>query len=206
MSGEEQRERLRFARQWRTGSPTTASTSNRALSANVGADYRLHGVPLTVGGNFSWVPPYSVQETDVQAQSYELTRVVDAYALWTIDKKTKLRLSLSNVVPRNYVTTNSIVAGGQAQTVVANGPDLSRRGVAVRDEVVGPRAASACFSPRGSPTTRCAACAAFVDRRSLVRRFVHAAFIFRSTPPPHRRVSVASALRSRRSISGAAGT
>ena len=91
-------------------------------SANVGADYRLHGVPMTVGGNFSWVPPYSVQETDVQTQSYELTRVVDAYALWTIDKKTKLRLSLSNVVPRNYATTNSIVAGGQAQTVVANGP------------------------------------------------------------------------------------
>ena len=30
--------------------------------------------------------------------------------------------SLSNVVPRSYVTTSAIVAGGQAQTVVANGP------------------------------------------------------------------------------------
>lgn len=91
-------------------------------SANLGADYRVHGLPLTVGGNFNWIPPYSVQETDVQSQSYQLTRVVDAYALWAIDSKMKLRLSLSNIVPRNYVTTASIVAGGQAQTVVANGP------------------------------------------------------------------------------------
>ena len=48
--------------------------------------------------------------------------MIDAYALWTIDKTTKLRLSLSNVVPRNYVTSNTIVGGGQSQMVVANGP------------------------------------------------------------------------------------
>lgn len=91
-------------------------------SANLGGDYRLRGWPLTVGGNFNWVPPYSVQQTDIQSQSYELKRVVDAYALWAISPSTKLRLSLSNVVPRNYVTTSTIVASGQAQTVVANGP------------------------------------------------------------------------------------
>lgn len=91
-------------------------------SANLGGDYRLRGWPLTVGGNFNWIPPYSVQQTDIQSQSYELKRVVDAYALWAISPSTKLRLSLSNVVPRNYVTTSTIVASGQAQTVVANGP------------------------------------------------------------------------------------
>jgi len=91
-------------------------------SANLGGDYRFRGWPLTVGGNFNWVPPYSVQQTDLQSQSYELKRVVDAYALWAINPSTKLRLSLSNVVPRNYVTTSMVVAGGQAQTVVANGP------------------------------------------------------------------------------------
>ena len=91
-------------------------------SANLGGDYRFRGWPLTVGGNFNWIPPYTVQQTDIQSQSYELTRVVDAYALWTFNPSTKLRLSLSNVVPRNYVTASSIVAGGQAQTVVANGP------------------------------------------------------------------------------------
>ena len=91
-------------------------------SANLGGDYRFRGLPLMVGGNVSWVPPYTVQASDIQSQGFELTRVVDAYALWTIDKTTKLRLSLSNIVPRNYVTTNDVLANGQSQLVVANGP------------------------------------------------------------------------------------
>ncbi len=91
-------------------------------TANIGADYRFRGLPLTLGGNFNWIPPYTVQETALQSQGYDLTRVVDAYALWAIDKTTKLRFSLSNVVPRNYVTTNTIVGGGQSQMVTANGP------------------------------------------------------------------------------------
>ena len=91
-------------------------------TANVGADYRFRDLPLTMGGNFNWVPPYTVQDTAVQSQGYDLARVVDAYALWSIDKTTKVRLSLSNIVPRTYVTTNTIVGDGQSQTVTANGP------------------------------------------------------------------------------------
>jgi iron complex outermembrane receptor protein len=91
-------------------------------SANLGGDYRFRGWPLTVGANMSWVPPYTVQQTDIQSQAFEMTRVVDAYALWAITSTTKLRLSLSNFVPRNYVTASTIVASGQSQMVVANGP------------------------------------------------------------------------------------
>jgi outer membrane receptor for ferrienterochelin and colicins len=91
-------------------------------SANLGGDYRLRVLPLTIGANLSWVPPYTVQQTDTQGEYFELTRVVDAYALWTLNPTTKLRLSLSNFVPRNYVTASTILASGQAQTVVANGP------------------------------------------------------------------------------------
>lgn len=91
-------------------------------TANVGGDYKFRSLPLTVGGNFSWIPPYSVQDTAIQSQGYDLTRVIDTYALWTVDKTTKLRFSLSNVVPRNYITTNTIVGDGQSQRVVANGP------------------------------------------------------------------------------------
>jgi outer membrane receptor for ferrienterochelin and colicins len=91
-------------------------------TANFGGDYRFRSLPLTVGGNFSWVPPYTVQDAANQSQGYDLTRVIDTYALWTINKTTKLRLSLTNVVPRNYITSNTIVGGGQSQMVVANGP------------------------------------------------------------------------------------
>jgi iron complex outermembrane receptor protein len=102
-------------------------------SANIGGEYRMRGLPLTLGGNFNWIPPYTVQQTDLQSQSYQLTRVVDAFALLAIDPSTRLRLSLSNIVPRNYVTGSSIIAGGQNQTVVSNGP--SYRVVSLRLEM-----------------------------------------------------------------------
>ena len=91
-------------------------------SANVGGDYRFRAYPLTLGTNFNWVPPYSVQETDLQSQSYQLVRVLDAYALWTFGPGARLRLSLSNLVPRDYVTSSNILAAGLSQTVTASGP------------------------------------------------------------------------------------
>ena len=98
-------------------------------TANVGGDYKFRSVPWTVGGNFSWVPPYTVQDTALQSQTVDLARVLDVYALWAIDKTTKLRMSLSNVVPRNYITMNTIVGDGQSQLVTANGPTYRVVGV-----------------------------------------------------------------------------
>jgi len=102
--------------------PYNRSDQQPRATANLGGDYRFRGLPLTIGANFNWIPPYTVQDTALQSQGYDLTRVIDTYGLWTIDKTTKLRLSLSNVVPRNYITTNTIVGGGQSQMVTANGP------------------------------------------------------------------------------------
>jgi len=102
-------------------------------SANLGSDYKLSGWPVTLGGNVNWIPPYTVQETDTQSQYVDLTRVVDGYVLWAVSPNTKFRLSLSNLVPRNYVTSSTILAGGQAQTVVSNGPTY--RVVALRLEM-----------------------------------------------------------------------
>jgi outer membrane receptor for ferrienterochelin and colicins len=91
-------------------------------SANIGGEYRMRSAPLMVGANFNWIPPYTVQQTDIQSASFELTRVVDAFALWTFSPAARLRLSLSNLVPRNYVTSATILASGQSQTVISNGP------------------------------------------------------------------------------------
>jgi iron complex outermembrane receptor protein len=102
-------------------------------SANLGGDYRLRVLPLTLGANFNWVPPYTVQETDLQNQTYQMVRVIDGYVLWAIGPCAKLRLSLSNLVPRNYVTGSTILASGEAQTVVSSGPTY--RVVALRLEM-----------------------------------------------------------------------
>jgi iron complex outermembrane receptor protein len=91
-------------------------------SVNLGGEYRLRSAPLTFGANLNWVPPYAVQQTDVQSQTFEMTRVLDAYALWSVRPGLRVRLSLANAVPRHYVTGSTIVDAGQAQTVVTDGP------------------------------------------------------------------------------------
>jgi outer membrane receptor for ferrienterochelin and colicins len=102
------------------------------VSLNIGGDYRLRGLPLQMGANASIVPGYSVQQSELQSSSIDATRVVDAFALWTVSGTTRLRLSLSNIVPRNYVTSSTILSSGQAQTSVSNGPTY--RVVALRLE------------------------------------------------------------------------
>jgi iron complex outermembrane receptor protein len=76
-------------------------------TANLGADYRFAGVPLTIGGNLNWTPGYLTRLSDVQTASIGRKLVVDAYGLWTFNPGLALRLSLSNIDPRDYVTGSS---------------------------------------------------------------------------------------------------
>ncbi len=90
-------------------------------TGNLGADYRFRATPLSIGGNLSWTPAYETQQTNLQLQKLSTKRVIDTYVLWTIDSATKLRLSISNIAPRDLDTTSSIFEGSQLQTVVSSG-------------------------------------------------------------------------------------
>jgi iron complex outermembrane receptor protein len=92
------------------------------MTLNLGGEYRLRSAPLTLGGNLSSVPGYAVQQTELQSLTVNTTRVLDAFALWALTPATKLRFSLSNALPRNYITGSTVLASGQSQTVVSNGP------------------------------------------------------------------------------------
>ena len=89
-------------------------------TANLGADYRFAGVPLTMGGNINWTPGYTTRLTDVQTASIGKKLVIDAYGLWTFNPALALRLSFSNLDPHDYLTGSSF-----------DGPDL--QGVPVRE-------------------------------------------------------------------------
>ena len=75
------------------------------LSANLGADHRFRGTPLTVGGNVNHVPGYRTQLADNRFAIAAGKTVVDAYALWALDANTALRLLASNLAPRDYTAT-----------------------------------------------------------------------------------------------------
>jgi len=88
-------------------------------TANFGADYRLRGVPLTLGGNVNWVPSTTTRIEADQTVNTSSKQVWDAYALWTLNPNTGLRLLGSNLNPRDYANTStndSVIAGVTERT------------------------------------------------------------------------------------------
>lgn len=67
------------------------------LSLNLGVDYRLRALPLTVGGNVNWVPEYAVQSTAEERKQTGRKRVIDLYALWRFSPDARLRVSAGNL-------------------------------------------------------------------------------------------------------------
>ncbi|MDP2008048.1 MAG: TonB-dependent receptor [Rubrivivax sp.] len=94
-------------------------------SANLGADYRLRGLPLTLGGNVNWVPGTTTRIEFDQTTATTTKVVWDAYALWAFSPTVGLRLLGNNLVARDYSTTtvnDAVVAGGATErTTVRNG-------------------------------------------------------------------------------------
>ena len=87
-----------------------------SMTANVGADYRLRAVPLTVGGNVNYNPGYSTRLSAEQLTTVSQKRVMDVYGLWRVDSTTAWRLTLSNLDPRYYNTGNTYVGNGVTES------------------------------------------------------------------------------------------
>ena len=91
------------------------------MIANLGGDYTFKSAPWKIGGNVSWTPPFTIQSTDIQSTSFGVRRQLDFYALWSVDPDTKLRFTLTNALPVNYITGTTTIQGGQTQSVLTNG-------------------------------------------------------------------------------------
>lgn len=84
--------------------PNNRLDSQPGGTANVGADYRWPGTPLTVGGNFNYTPGYTTRLSDEQWLTQSAKRVVDAYVLWTINPAMRLRVTGSNLLQQDAET------------------------------------------------------------------------------------------------------
>jgi iron complex outermembrane receptor protein len=73
-------------------------------TANAGADYRLAGTPLTVGGNLNLTPGYDTRISEAQWAEQGRKLVGDAYVLVQVSPQLQLRLTASNLLPRDYLT------------------------------------------------------------------------------------------------------
>lgn len=86
---------------------------------NLGADYRVRGTPLALGGSFSFTPGYATQISDTQRVVQSRQRGVDAYAVWTFSPTVKLRVSGSNLAPVDEWTASTV--GLQTAQTVSTG-------------------------------------------------------------------------------------
>jgi iron complex outermembrane receptor protein len=77
-------------------------------TANLGADYKLPGLPLTLGGNLNFTPDYTTRLATSQWAEAGRKRVVDAYALWQISPVARLRLSGSNLAPEQALSVSTV--------------------------------------------------------------------------------------------------
>lgn len=75
---------------------------------NIGADHRFRGTPLTAGTTFGWTPGYAARASAGEFSEVGVRRVWDAYALWRFSPNAQLRLSASNLLPRDDFGVESV--------------------------------------------------------------------------------------------------
>ncbi|MBB5369206.1 MULTISPECIES: TonB-dependent siderophore receptor [unclassified Janthinobacterium] len=100
--------RANLARNWSrvdaVPGPDNRLDSQLPWSANLGADYQLTGLPLTVGGNLNYQAGGASRDTR-ELWSYQGTkRELDLYGLWKFSDKLRLRLSGANLLAQKFPT------------------------------------------------------------------------------------------------------
>ncbi len=120
--------RFNLARNWSRVSsvpgPDNRLDGQTPLSGNIGIDYRMDKLPLTLGGNFSYQRNGHLRTSETQSSYGSPTRSLDMFALWKWDKKDQLRLSLSGVAHRDTISEEfyADANGSSSQLSARNNP------------------------------------------------------------------------------------
>jgi outer membrane receptor for ferrienterochelin and colicins len=84
--------------------PDNRLDQQAAGTVNLGADYRLRGTGLTLGGNVNWQPGYTTRLSPTQWITQSKKLVADAFVLYAFNPGLHLRVSGSNLAARDYLT------------------------------------------------------------------------------------------------------
>lgn len=100
--------------------PNNRLTEQPDGTLNLGADYKLPKSPLTIGGNINFTPAYTTQISDEQTSTQPDKLQIEAYGLWVFAPGYQMRVSASNLTPRDYVSSGTLLttnAQGQAMRI-----------------------------------------------------------------------------------------
>jgi iron complex outermembrane receptor protein len=113
--------RANYSRYWSSvddiPGPDNRLEQQARQTANVGLDYRVKAVPLTVGGNLNWTPLTLVQSSVNERLATGMKRQLDLYGLWKFSANTQLRISGNNLLPRRYESARVVETDGMVQAL-----------------------------------------------------------------------------------------
>ncbi|MFG6462310.1 TonB-dependent receptor plug domain-containing protein [Roseateles sp. DXS20W] len=95
-------------------------------TANLGFDYRLRSLPVSIGASLNWTPSSTIQQTALTEITTNRKLVTDAFATWNISQEQSLRLSASNLSPLDYYTGSVSTTDTQIVTSRSGGPSYTQ--------------------------------------------------------------------------------
>ncbi|WP_431261042.1 TonB-dependent receptor plug domain-containing protein [Roseateles chitinivorans] len=90
-------------------------------TANLGADYRLRSVPLTLGASLNYTPTTLLQQSDQVLNDIDKKRVIDLSAMWTFSPVVAVRVAASNLVPLTFGNGSIATTPGRIVTSESTG-------------------------------------------------------------------------------------
>ena len=98
-------------------------------TGNFGLDYRLPKSKLTIGGNYNWTPPYSLQTSSTEHSDTGSKRQLDLYGLWKFSAGTQLRLYANNILQRDSENASQVQSVAGLQTAQSSSRTYANYGV-----------------------------------------------------------------------------
>lgn len=93
--------------------------------ANLGADYRLRSVPVSLGASLNYTPTTLVQQSQQTQVFADVKRLIDAFAIWHMSPSTNLRVSASNLLPLDYANGSQSVTDMRVIRSLSAGPSYT---------------------------------------------------------------------------------
>ncbi|MES2149633.1 MAG: TonB-dependent receptor [Pseudomonadota bacterium] len=89
-------------------------------TANLGLDYRMKELPLTLGSSWNWTPATLVQTSLTEVASSGVKRQLDLYGLWKWSAQTQLRVAANNLLGAQFDSARSVTTNGLAQMAASS--------------------------------------------------------------------------------------
>ena len=91
--------------------PNNRLDGQQPWSGNLGFDYRLAGLPMTLGASLAYTPGYVTRQTAAQSLDQSPARALDAFAIWNFSRSVSLRVAANNLAPLDNETRTSFTSG-----------------------------------------------------------------------------------------------